>query len=351
MIELKALIIDKPENKAFHTNQAPGIFKPMITALRTGGVDATCIAPQDESDIVMAVEKGGTDIVFCAAYGIPTADGKMKNAHLILDELQVPYIGSPAEILDIAINKPKLKSIWHEAGIRTPGFQEFTCSKVDDFSSYSHLKKYPYIIKPSNAGNSRGINQSSIVKDINALENKISELLPEFEDVIAEEYLGEYPDFQEVTVAWIGNDKAALIMPTEIHLSVKSPFPVISTQVKDGHLTHTSQVEDDTLWREIHEFARKAFAVAGVRDYARLDLIRADGKLHAIEINGQPMVPDRWFEACSRSVGLNQDQYINAIFLAGIIRNMRQGMGNIHVPYDMQRMLPKSIYQLLTMNA
>lgn len=70
MIELKALIIDKPENKAFHTSRAPGIFKPMITALGTGGIDAACIAPQDESDIVMAVEKGGTDIVFYAAYGI-----------------------------------------------------------------------------------------------------------------------------------------------------------------------------------------------------------------------------------------------------------------------------------------
>jgi hypothetical protein len=38
------------------------------------------------------------------------------------------------------------------------------------------------------------------------------------------------------------------------------------------------------------------------------------------------MVPDKWFEACARGVGLDKGQYLNAIFLSGIARNLREGM-------------------------
>lgn len=348
MIELKALIIDKPENKAFHTNQAPGIFKPMITALRTGGIDAACIAPQDESDIVMAVEKGGPDIVFCAASKIPVKKGGRKNAHLILEELQVPYIGSPPEVLDQVLNKPALKALWSNTGIRTPAYREFHSSNLDDLATLDPFNNYPYIIKPTNGGNSKGIDCSSVVKDEIALKKKTSEMLLEFGDVMVEKYLGMYADFQEITVAWIGNGDSALIMPAEIHLAIESPAPVISTQVKDAHLTRTSQVEDDTLWKEILDFSRQAFTVAGIRDYARLDLIHANGQIHAIEINGQPMIPDRWFEACAFNVGLNQEQYINSIFLAGIVRLIHAGWIGLKIPENMEKIIPRPIFQLLT---
>jgi hypothetical protein len=52
-----------------------------------------------------------------------------------------------------------------------------------------------------------------------------------------------------------------------------------------------------------------------------------DGKIYAIEINGQPMVPDRWFAACARTKNLDDDQYLNAIFWAGLVRTARQDSG------------------------
>lgn len=348
MTELKALIIDKPENRPFHTRKVPGNFKPMIDALGKGGIKADCCSPGSEAEIKKTVAKSSPDIVFCAAYGIPSGKSKNKNAHQILEEMGVPFIGSPAHVLDLAINKPKLKTLWRRKGIRTPGYQNFTDSSFLSSKSWASLNRFPYIIKPATAGNSRGIDQSSIVEDRTALEKKIAEKLQEYGEVMAEEYLGKFEDFQEITVAWIGNGDASLIMPAEIHLSTEGPFPVVSTHAKDAHLTHTRQVEDDALWKEIMLFSRKAFQSAGIQDYARLDIIRAHGELFAIEINGQPMIPDRWFEACACSAGLNHEQYINAIFLAGINRLRLSGNQRVFIPQEMQDLLPRAVYNILT---
>lgn len=348
MTELKALIIDKPENRPFHSNKVPGNFKPMIDALLKGGIKAYCRAPGSEADMKKMLVERSADIVFSAAYGIPTKNGKIKNAHQILKEMGTPFIGSPPQVLDLAINKPILKDLWRRKGVRTPGYQNFTDSSLFSSAPWASLNHFPYIIKPANAGNSRGIDQSSIVEDRKSLEKKIAEMLDEYGEVMAEEYLGNFEDFQEVTVAWIGNGDASLIMPAEIHLATKGPFPVISTHEKDAHLTRTRQVEDDALWKEIIQFSRKAFQSAGIQDYARLDIIRAHGKLFAIEINGQPMVPDRWFEACACSAGLNHEQYLIAIFLAGINRLIKNGNSKLSIPAKMERILPRIVYQLLT---
>jgi len=85
-------------------------------------------------------------------------------------------------------------------------------------------------------------------------------------------------------------------------------------------------VDDLAVCEELCELTIRAFHVAEVRDYSRLDVIYAGGKFYAIEINGQPMVTDKWFEACARGVGLDEAQSLNAIFLSGIARNLREGI-------------------------
>jgi len=72
-------------------------------------------------------------------------------------------------------------------------------------------------------------------------------------------------------------------------------------------------------------FAQMAFRSAGVRDYARGDFFFADGKLWAIEINGQPMIPDRWFEEAVRFAGLSEAQYLVGIVAAGYRRLRSEG--------------------------
>ena len=80
-------------------------------------------------------------------------------------------------------------------------------------------------------------------------------------------------------------------------------------------------------------------------------MIYAGGKFYAIEINDQPMVSDKWFEACARWVGLDKGQCLNAIFLSGIARNLREGMLKKSIPSALKRVIPIKLYERLCYRA
>ncbi|NTW09084.1 MAG: hypothetical protein HGA28_05895 [Anaerolineaceae bacterium] len=177
MTELRALIIDKPENKPFHTPLVPGNFKPMIKALEAGGITARCAVPQTSQELIGVIQDHSPDIVFSAAYGIEDEKGESCNVHRILEDMGVPYIGSTSSVLDIAIDKTRLKDIWIKEGIRTPPFAAFTLSEHSSAKHLDQLIKFPYILKPSRAGNSRGIDRSSVVTNADNLIKKLEEML------------------------------------------------------------------------------------------------------------------------------------------------------------------------------
>jgi len=80
-------------------------------------------------------------------------------------------------------------------------------------------------------------------------------------------------------------------------------------------------VNDPILRCELIAFASQAFLSAGVQDYARCDILAAEGRYYAIEINGQPMLPDKWFDACAAGAGLTQAAYLQAILNSALNRN------------------------------
>ena len=74
----------------------------------------------------------------------------------LLDELNIPYTGSNAEVCISAFNKNKAKHILREAGIPTPN----SCLISDP----RHIQipqslSYPLFIKPNKGGCSRGIDE------------------------------------------------------------------------------------------------------------------------------------------------------------------------------------------------
>jgi D-alanine-D-alanine ligase-like ATP-grasp enzyme len=203
-------------------------------------------------------------------------------------------------------------------------------------------------LKPSKEGNSRGISQKSIVSDSHALLEGVLAMLSTYDEVLIEKYLGEDKRLREFTIAMIGNGPHKLLLPCEILLNRKSGQRVVTTADKDEGGTKAFAVEDQVLRQTLVALAEKAFGVAGMRDYARLDVLYSNEQFYAIEINGQPMVPDRWFEACARGTWLDTDQYLNAIFLAGIVRNMQNGYEHLQIPGKMVEILPGNIYRRIS---
>jgi D-alanine-D-alanine ligase len=348
---VKVLILGNSNTEAANPRETPEKFTIMIDALAKGGIFARYFNPSNKFELIQILSENPADLVFSSAYCISDEHGKNHIIHDILEDIELAYIGSDAYTLGLALNKPRLKMEWKKNQIHTPNwihldtrdFREGTLeTKLNAFSAF------PCIVKPACSGNSRGIDTTSVAEDAEELRIKVGEILPEFGSVLVEDYLGTAEDFQEITVGWIGNGTSGLILPVEVTVQLEKKYPVISTLDKEAHLTHVQQLEDNSQWEEVVDFSRRAFSVLNVRDYARLDIIRSCGCYYAIEINGQPMIPDRWFEACASGLGLNTTQYINAIFLSGIVRAISLGKKIVKIPPEMYEVVPSKVFSVLT---
>ncbi len=335
---MKAMILSR-SNQAADRN-IDSRFVQMIRSLKRGGIDATHYRVIDSEDLILCLREEQPQIVFSAADH--TDDGR--NIHEILEDLNQPYIGSSPETIELALSKSALKDHWQHHGILTPGYhvvKKTSDGKVLGLKDLGAIQNYPYIVKPSKEGNSRGLEEDSVVFNRAELDRLIARLLKKYDELLVEEYLGCYPGMREFTAAMIGNGENALVMPVEIILNTPRRWRIVTTGDKDGHHTSAIPLADEKLALQVETAARRALLSAGVRDYARCDLIMAGGKIYAIEINGQPMVPDRWFAACARTKNLDDDQYLNAIFWAGLVRTAGQDHGGVGVLAEMPDFLPE----------
>jgi D-alanine-D-alanine ligase len=323
----------------------------MVEGLHHGGIDAQHSMVETVSGMKDLLCEFKPDLVFSAAYAARDAQGGRRILNGLFEQEQIAYIGSDEATLALALSKAALKDRWKAANILTPEY--FVVRKTPDGVIYgmdtaAGADNFPYILKPSKEGNSRGISQKSIVSDSHALLEGVLAMLSTYDEILIEKYLGEDKHLREFTVAMIGNDRHRLILPCEIVLNRKNGRRVITTADKDEGGTQVFAVEDLVLRQTLASLAEKAFSVAGMRDYARLDVLCSNEQLYAIEINGQPMVPDRWFDACARGVWLDTDQYLNAIFLAGIVRNIQNGHEHLQIPGKMVEILPGNIYRRMS---
>jgi D-alanine-D-alanine ligase len=345
---LKALLLNNVKEDC-PSIEAEQLYDRIIRSLCYAGIQGIFHPLHTKAQVLQIVHSEQPDIVYCADHYTTGDSGEKISIQEILEEKQIPYIGSPSEILDLVLSKSNLKKRWLSHGVPTPQFSLFhkPILEVQDLDILQHSPGYPYILKPDAEGNSRGLNESSIVFNRKILENKLKELLILYETVLVEKYLGLYQDIREFTVAMIGNDHNKLLMPAEIILKQNKTLRIITTEAKENHYTLAIPVNDMELHGRLISLAEKAFEISGVCDYSRCDVILAEGQLYAIEINGQPMIPDKWFEVCASGIGLDPNQYINAIFLAGIVRNNHQGKADLLIPPKMNQHLPKPVFEVL----
>jgi len=277
-------------------------------------------------DVSSVVSENKPDLVLCGIDHLPDKIGNViisHNVHKWFESHNVNYVGSDPETIELALSKVALKRRWEEDGVRTPAFV-FVDGSAQDYGpaleKLISLNAFPYIVKPENLANSKGIEENNIVWNTDKLEHTLRGMHSQYRgDILVEHYLGAYPDVAEITCAMIQGAESMQCMPTRIGLAQPKRFHLITTGDKEGHRTCLSPLGQE-MAASFVPFAQKAFESAGVRDYARGDFFFADGKLWAIEINGQPMIPDRWFEGAVQFAGLSEAQYLVGIVAAGYRR-------------------------------
>lgn len=354
---MQALILSNRNGKNAAKVQAR--FGAFARALRRGRIQAEIRFVDTEEEFRSSLALVRPDIVFPASYFVAPSSSSASSPldlALFLEERSIPYVGSVPAALDLVLSKRALKDRWGSDGVLTPAYLHAAARGAELDRLVEAAWDFPYIVKPSGEGNSRGIDPSSVVFSGAELRARAASVIENFGEVIVEQYLGRDPSMREFTVALLGEAPRDLLLPAEIILEGRAseasesgaPLRVVTTADKESGRARAEPLRDPALRARLSEAASRAFVSAGVRDYARCDLIESGGRLYALEINGEPMVPDPWFAACAAGAGLDSSQYLLAIFAAALSRLEREGRVALRPPEALRLALPEDVFRRLS---
>ncbi len=197
----------------------------------------------------------------------------------------IGYTGSDTASLQLEFDKPVAKQNVIDAGLESAAYFISTIKAP----TFEHGLTYPLFVKPTNRGDSKGIDERSVVHSQAELESMIAAIHEECDsDVLVEEYLSG----REFSVAVIdyGMMGGLVAMPIEIVSPIdRNGNSFLSASVKSADLEQVVAVTDLELKQAINELAIGTFKSLGARDYGRIDVrLDARGVPSFIEANLMP---------------------------------------------------------------
>ncbi len=231
---------------------------------------------------LLEASRRGYDIYINLCEGYPEWDIPGFDVIWSLERLNLPYTGpSPRVFLP---SKITMKIVAHVAGVATPGW--CVISSPDQLLQSPEGLRYPLFVKPADSGDSLGIDRNSLVADLDELRDKCAELLPEYPNILVEEYAGG----REFTVLVAADarhpDRVLTLTPFEFLFEPGQGFKTYQMKVAEHHPSSNVPVTDLAVAARLRDMAARIFRAFEGESYARIDL-RADeaGRLYFLEIN------------------------------------------------------------------
>ena len=262
------------------------------------------------------------DIAFNIAEGI-NGRGREAQVPAILDMLGIPFTGSDATTLCIALDKALTKRVLSSYRIRTP--KSALISK-DGRRGAARLV-YPVIVKPNAEGSSKGISEHSVVESADELDVLVKRNLGLYGgEMLAEEYIPG----REFTIGILGNGgEAKVFPPMEIiyKKNTQGHYRVYSYDVKQNYTEYVKYEcpakIDKKINDEIISTAKKIFSVLGCRDFTRIDFrVSEDGVPYFIEINPLPGLAPGYsdYPMLAELCGVSYDELLYGVLSAAAAR-------------------------------
>ena len=301
---------------------APETINSIRDALESYGhvvvpVEATAELPRQLMDTPV-------DLVFNIAEGV---SGRNREAAVpaLCELMGIPYTGSDAATLSIALDKALSKRVLRQHGILTPEFQVMETGR----ERLSPKMKFPLIVKPNQEGSSKGVSaHASVVDDEEGLRQVVRELLDKYRQPALIEY---YIAGREFTVGLLGDKRPRVLPPMEIiFLDKANPRPVYDYQIKQEWEKHVyyqcpAKLTPAEL-KSMERIARETFVALDCRDVARVDL-RMDeaGEIYVLEVNPLPGLTPGYSDLCLIASAANIDyRMLIGEILAGGLKRMRE---------------------------
>ncbi len=259
----------KNENIIDTTNQE---VEHHLSALNEAGYDVKILKWND--NIISDLKSLDIDIVFNVSSIVETA---------ILEELEIPYVGSDIFGCVIATDKVLTKDLWLKKGLPTSPY--ILARSKEDCEIFKKNKRfdYPLFIKPSQGRGSSGIDESSLICSYNELIKGVEKRLNTInQPVLIEKFLKG----REITCGIIGNGNQIKALPLlEIIHKEKEKFLTFNKKELDDDKFQCPAKLTPKQSKELQKLAISAFQAINLRDYGRVDMILSEEGPFLLEIN------------------------------------------------------------------
>lgn len=233
---------------------------------------------------VDALDAWQPDVVFnlCEGYRESSA-GEIYIAGL-LELLGIPYTGTGAMALGVALDKPLAKEIFIARGIPTPRFAAFRA-----LPEALPALTFPLILKLAAEDASLGITAENIVYDEATALRRLQQLLDEYRaPVLAEEFVNG----REFTVPLL-DGRPLLVEEIEFHVEPRIVGFRAKWEAGSAEYQGTTPVFNPAVssrqCEEMMTLASRVWHAIGLRDYGRVDFrMDAEGRIFVLEANPNP---------------------------------------------------------------
>jgi len=221
----------------------------------------------------------GADAVFPALHGAFGEDGSIQG---LLEQLDVPYVGSDVLSSAICMDKLTLKRLFAAHGVPQV---EFTAVEGNDWWGRCEAMGLPLWVKPSRMGSSVGITR---VGKLDELDAAVERALRHDPRVIVE---ASSPG-REVECSVLGNDEPEASLPGEI-VAHGTWYDFEAKYTEGGMELRVPAPIGDQATANVREMAVSVFKLAGCSGLARCDFfVEPDGSVLVNEINTMPGFTD-----------------------------------------------------------
>lgn len=312
-------VSSKAGNDAEAEYDAPETIESIRDAIESYGHQVVPL--EATADLPRQLMETPVDLVFNIAEGV---SGRNREAVVpaLCELLGIPYTGSDAATLSIALDKSLSKRVLRQHGILTPEFQLMETGR----ERLSPKLRFPLIVKPNQEGSSKGVSaQVSVVDDEDGLRAVVKDLIERYrQPALVEDYVAG----REFTVGLLGDKRPRVLPPMEIVFrDAGNARPVYDYQIKqewEKHVVYECPANvSPTELKAIEKVCRETFDALDCRDVARVDLrMDARGDIYIIEVNPLPGLTPNYSDLCliAKAANIDYRSLIGEILSGGLKR-------------------------------
>ena len=318
---MKIEIVTTPNEKLKETGfGALKACQSVFDSVKKLGHDVTLNMCRNLSDLALIVDRK-PDLVILAVKYISIENGNDIWLSEFFAKHQINYSGSSRQALKFDSDKVLAKSHLMKKGIKTASY--FTAIPGQYTCEADLPVAFPLFLKPLDAANGNGIDDSSLVTNFREFEDKTSALYTEFDmPVLAEEYL----DGREYSVAIIRTESSKLIVSAVEIIPPQSSMGlrILGEQAKKEDTEEIRKIENQNVLNKVTALAVDAYIKLRIWDFGRIDIkTNKRGHCYFMEANLVPGMTSgsSYFPmACEIANELTYDEMVQLIVEKGISR-------------------------------